>query len=101
MSELNEADIAYRSAGGNQVFYPLESKDEVLEIWSQIETMFYSGCGGNFENATSQQKLIEVLERKNIPFRVVTVDEGEKIVCPVEYKDAFSESFREVLFSKN
>lgn len=99
IDELDKTNIEFRINGTNQIFYPITSEVEVNKIHKEILSMFYSSCGGKFNSPEMHHKLIKILEEKSIPFRVVAVDEGEKIVCPKEYKEAFSTAFRSVMFS--
>ena len=99
IDELDKTNIEFRVKGTNQVFYPLDSRNEVDRIYKEINSIFYSDCGGKFNRPEMQQKLIKELDNKNIPYRIVTVDEGEKVLCPSEYKEAFNEAFNSVLFS--
>lgn len=94
---LDKEDVDYRVADEFAVFYPVSESAKVREIASKVIAEYHTGCGGSFTTIEKQQAIEVELAKRDIPFRVVELDEGPHVVCPVEYQKAFSEAFQVVL----
>ena len=99
LEELDRTNLEFRVEGKNQIYYPVSSRAEIQKIVDKVFSRFYSECGGIFYRADLHKQLIKELNDRNIPYRIVTVDEGEKVVCSSEYTSEFKEAFRAVLKS--
>lgn len=94
---LDKEGIDYRTANEFTVFYPVSEGAKVKEIASEVIAEYRTGCGGNFTTTDMLLAIETELAKRGIPFRVVELDEGSRIVCPLEYQQKFSEAFQVVL----
>lgn len=97
VDRLDKEGVDYRTANIFTVFYPLSEGAKVNEIASEVIAEYYTGCGGSFTTSEKQIAIETELAKRGIPFRIVKLDEGPRVVCPKQYQQAFSEAFQVVL----
>jgi hypothetical protein len=97
VTELGNTNIPFQVVNTNQILYPIGSREEITSIKTNIFSRFYSDCGGKLILEGLQEKVTSKLNAMNIPHRVVTLDDGEWVVCPKEYRNEYKEVVRSVL----
>jgi len=95
--KLDRKGISYRKGYELSVFYPLSESERVLAVKKEIESEYFTGCGGSMVSPERQMILEAALMKSGIPFKIVITDEGEKVVCQTEYQEAFHEIFEKAL----
>jgi hypothetical protein len=101
VERLDEKKIEYRKTGKYTVFYPISENEKVKEIYYSVISETQTGCGGKFNDPVRQSAFELELKNRNIPYKIVVLDDGPWVVCPEQYRQESSIAFQAVLLGEN
>lgn len=94
---MDEQGISYSETGNMTVSYSPSQHERVMAAVEGVMAYYYSDCSGSFQDARRQKILKSRLRKNRIPYRVVMMDDGEKILCDEKYTERFNSVYRSVL----
>lgn len=94
---LDKSGASYKPVGNMTISYSSSQHDRVMAVVDAVMADYYSDCSGSFQDARRQNALKSRLRKKRIPYRVVKMDDGEKLLCDPGYTEDFNSVYRSVL----